>query len=135
MNNQMPFLLYQTNKKDFLDKQCAICLSALYYPEVNNNFIRCSKLNCGHIFHNDCINQSINSLQYINNNKCPECRSIITQKIDISRSLELTIRADAFNNNNIDEELRQQFVNTSFKLNSYSYHKIVFERWRKEKDM
>jgi len=133
MNNQLPFLLYKSNKREFLEKKCAICISALYYPEISDKIVCCSQLNCGHIFHTNCIEQSINSLHNNNRNKCPECRAVITNKKDINRSLEITIRNDAFNNNNIDEELRRQFVNTSLELHDYDYHKIVFERWRNEK--
>ena len=116
MNNQLPFLLYKTNKREFLGKKCAICISSLYYPEISDKFVGCLKLNCGHIFHSNCIEQSINSLQNNNRNKCPECRAVITEKIDINKSLEITIRNDAFNNNNIDEELRTQFINTPLEL-------------------
>jgi acetyl-CoA carboxylase beta subunit len=137
MNNQPPFILYTRNKREFLDKKCAICISTLYYPEINDKFVCCSQLNCGHIYHSHCIEESINYLQHNNNNnnKCPECRAIITNKKDISKSIEVAIRNDAFTHNNVDENLMQQFSNNPLQLLDYSYHKIVFERWRNEKNL
>lgn len=134
MNNQLPFILYKTNKIEFLGKKCAICISSLYYPEISDSFVCCAQLNCGHIFHSNCIEQSINYLHNNNNNnKCPECRTIITNKKDISKSLEVAIRNDAFIHNNVDKNLMEQFSNNPLQLFDYSYHKIVFERWRNEK--
>jgi hypothetical protein len=48
----------------------------------------------------------------------------------VNHSLELAIRDDAFDHNNIDEELRLQFMMSALKIDDYPYHKVVFERWR-----
>jgi hypothetical protein len=130
-NNQLPFMLYTTNKTEFLSKKCSICLGTLYYPENNDKIMFCTKLNCNHIYHKECINSSINSLT-LNNNRCPDCRTTITQAKDVTKSIELSIRKDAFINNNISEELINHFKNNVLELCDYEYHKIVFERWRKE---
>ena len=128
MNNASPFHLYQTDKHEFLEKVCAICLSSLYYPESGDKMIKCCRLNCFHIFHQDCVNQ----LFLQNHKNCPECREPILSVTSMNQSLELTIRNDAFDNNNIDEDLRQQFITMALKVDDYPYHKIVFERWRNE---
>ena len=129
----MPFILYKTNRHEFLTKTCSICWSTLFFPEANNNdnkMVHCCKLECDHMFHNNCISQSINS----NNLNCPECRKAIdTNKIkNLDKSLEIAIREDAFNNNEIDEVLRMQFENSGLKVADYPYHKLVFERWTSE---
>jgi hypothetical protein len=82
------------------------------------------------MFHNNCINQSINS----NHLNCPECRKAIdTNKIkNMDKSLELAIRDDAFNHNEINETLREQFANSRLTVDDYPYHKLVFERWLSE---
>jgi hypothetical protein len=82
------------------------------------------------MFHVNCIQQSINN-SHLN---CPECRNPIdTRKIrNINRSLELAIRDDAFNHNEIDETLRTQFENSGLQVADYPYHKMVFERWLSE---
>ena len=130
MNNQSPYNLYKNNKTEFLNKQCSICLSLLFYPEEssNNKMVLCSKLNCNHMFHKNCIEQ-------VSNKKCPECRKQfqIYDVKNINKSLEIAIRNDAFDYNEINEELRLTFVNEVLKLKDYPYHKSVFERWRKEK--
>lgn len=131
MNNQTPFLLYKTNKREFLTKMCAICWSTLFFPEVNTNkMVNCCKLECDHMFHNNCINQAINT----NHLNCPECRNAIdTNKIkNLDKSLELAIRDDAFNHNEVDETLKTQFENSCLKVDDYPYHKLVFERWLHE---
>jgi len=131
MNNQTPFLLYKTNRREFLTKTCAICWNKLFYPEeINNKMVHCCKLECDHMFHNNCINQAINA----NHLNCPECRNAInTNKIkNVDKSLELAIRDDAFNHNEVDEELKQQFANSCLNVADYLYHKLVFKRWLHE---
>jgi ssDNA-binding Zn-finger/Zn-ribbon topoisomerase 1 len=131
MNNQLPYILYKNNKTEFLNKQCAICLSVLFYPEEysNNKMVLCSKISCcNHMFHTSCIEQVLNK-------KCPECRKPF-QLIDvknIDKSLEITIRNDAFDHDEINEELRLTFANECLTIKDYPYHKTVFQRWRKEK--
>jgi len=131
MNNQNPFQLYSNNKHEFLNKLCPICLCTLFYPENNDTdkFIMCSRLNCNHMFHNDCIHKTMNH----NHFNCPECRTPIVKLINLDKSLELTIRNDAFDNGNIDPSLKKIFENTALHIDDYPYHKIVFERWRNEK--
>ena len=131
MNNQTPFLLYKTNKREFLTKTCAICWSTLFFPEVNTNkMVNCCKLDCSHMFHSNCINQAINA----NHLNCPECRKAInTNKIkNLDKSLEIAIRDDAFNHNEVDETLRKHFENSCIRIDDYPYHKLVFERWLSE---
>jgi hypothetical protein len=133
MNNQTPFLLYKTNKQEFLTKMCSICWSTLFFPDVvDNKMIHCCKLECNHMFHNNCINKSINS----NNLSCPECRKTIdTNKMkNMDKSLELAIRDDAFNHNEIDDVLREQFANSCLTVDDYPYHKLVFKRWLKKQN-
>jgi hypothetical protein len=129
MNNQSPYNLYKNNKTEFLIKQCAICLSLLFYPEESSNkkMVFCSRLNCNHMFHSSCIEQ-------VSNKKCPECRKEFYCIININNSLELAIRNDAFDHNEVNEELKETFVNEGLKIRDYPYHKTVFERWHKEKD-
>jgi hypothetical protein len=128
-----PFKLYNSNKDEFLNKICAICFCNLFFPEnpENNKFIRCSRLNCNHIFHNDCIQK----MMKYNQLNCPECRTPIVKLHNLDFSLELTIRNDAFDNGNVDLELKKKFENTALCVDDYPYHKIVFERWRNEKQM
>ena len=131
MSFQNPFQLYKSNKPEFLNKLCAVCLCTLFYPEnpENNKFISCSRLDCNHMFHNDCIHKSMN----YNHFNCPECRTHITKITNLDKSLEIAIRDDAFDNGNIDQTLKLEFSNTMVKIEDYPYHKIVFERWRNEK--
>ena len=131
MNNQSPFELYNSNKTEFLNKLCAVCLCTLFYPENQeiDKFINCSRLNCNHMFHNDCIHKTMNH----NHFNCPECRTPIVKLINLDKSLELTIRNDAFDNGNINTELKKVFENSALYMDDYPYHKIVFERWRNEK--
>jgi len=131
MNNQTPFLLYITNRREFLTKTCAICWRTLFFPESKNNkMVHCCRLECDHMFHNNCISQSISS----NHLNCPECRNTIdTNKIkSLDKSLELAIRDDAFNHNQVDETLKTRFENSCLKVEDYPYHKLVFERWLQE---
>ena len=123
-----PFHLYQEDKSEFLKKVCAICLTALYYPETDNKMKKCCRFNCWHAFHQDCANQ----LFAQNHTNCPECREPIRTVINTSQSLELAIRNDAFNHGNVDEELQKHFSMTGLNIRDYPYHKIVFERWRSE---
>lgn len=131
MSFESPFQLYKSNKPEFLNKLCAVCLCTLFYPEnpENGKFISCSKLNCNHTFHNDCIHKTMNH----NHFNCPECRTPIVKLQNIDKSLELAIRDDAFDNGNIDTALKKLFENTGLNVDDYPYHKIVFERWRNEK--
>ena len=126
MNIVSPFHLYQEDKSEFLKKVCAICLTALYYPETDDKMKKCCRFNCWHAFHQDCANQ----LFAQNHTNCPECREPIRTVINTSQSLELAIRNDAFNHGNVDEELQKHFSMTGLNIRDYPYHKIVFERWR-----
>ena len=131
MELQSPFQLFKSNKPEFLSKLCAVCLCTLFYPEnpENDKFISCSRLNCNHLFHNDCIHKTMNH----NHFNCPECRTPITKVTNLDKCLEIAIRDDAFENGNIDAALKTQFANSNLKVEDYPYHKIVFERWRNEK--
>ena len=131
MNNQTPFLIYTTNRREFLTKTCSICWNKLFFPEeYNKKMVNCCKLDCSHMFHSNCINQAINA----NHLNCPECRKAInTNKIkNLDKSLEITIRDDAFNHNEVDETLRKHFENSCIRVEDYPYHKLVFERWLSE---
>ena len=133
MNNQSPFNLFTTNKFEFLNKMCAICWRILFFPEqAADKMIHCCRLQCYHMFHNDCMNKLLNA----NHLNCPECRKpICTNKIkNIDKSLELAIRDDAFNHNEIDESLREKFANSSLQVDNYPYHKSVFKRWLKKQN-
>ena len=128
MNIVSPFYLYKNDKLEFLKKVCAICLSTLYYPEIGDKMTKCCRLNCFHSFHQECLDQ----LFLQNHKNCPECREPVKTVTNVSQSLELTIRNDAFEHNNIDEELRKQFTMSGVKIDDYPYHKVVFERWGNE---
>ena len=128
MNNQTPFQLYKSNKQEFLDKVCSVCLCTLFYPE-GDRLISCSRLNCNHMFHNVCIHKTMNHNHY----NCPECRESISKITNLDKSLEIAIRDDAFDNGNIDHALHLEFANSMLKVSDYPYHKIVFERWRNER--
>ena len=128
MNNQTPFQLYKSNKQEFLDKVCSVCLCTLFYPE-GDRLISCSRLNCNHMFHNVCIHKTMNHNHY----NCPECRESISKITNLDKSLEIAIRYDAFDNGNIDHALHLEFANSMLKVDDYPYHKIVFERWRNER--
>ena len=123
MNNQNPFYLFKNNKPDFLNKLCPICLTTLFYPETGDKFVSCARLNCQHMFHHNCINQSI-AANYLS---CPECRTQISNITNIDKSLELAIRNEAFDNGYIDANLQQTFANSCLKIADYYYHKLVFE--------
>jgi len=128
MNNQSPFNLFTTNRSEFLNKKCAICWSFLFFPEkAVDKMVHCCKLECAHMFHNDCINKLLNA----NHLKCPECRmEIAIDKVkSIDRSIEIAIRSDAFDHGNIDNTLLTYFKNSSLQVADYPYHKAVFERW------
>ena len=126
MNNENPFYLFTHNKSEFLDKRCSICLTTLFYPETGTKFVSCSRLNCNHMFHHSCINQSIVSHHL----SCPECRTQISNITNIDKSLEIAIRSEAFDNGYIDANIQETFNNNSIvKLKDYSYHKLDFELW------
>ena len=110
---------------------CSVCLCTLFYPEnpENPQFISISRVNCNHMFHNDCIHKTMNH----NHSNCPECRTPIEKITNLDKSLEIAIRNDAFDNGNVDLILRQEFKNSVLKVTDYPYHKLVFERWRNEK--
>ena len=131
MNNQTPFQLYKSNKQDFLTRVCSVCLCTLFYPEKteNDRFVSCARLNCNHMFHNDCIHKTMNH----NHFNCPECREPISKITNLDKSLEIAIRNDAFDNGNVELTLRQEFRQSVLKVVDYPYHKIVFERWRNER--
>ena len=131
MNNQTPFQLYKSNKQDFLTRVCSVCLCTLFYPEKteNDRFVSCARLNCNHMFHNDCIHKTMNH----NHFNCPECRTPISKITNLDKSLEIAIRDDAFDNGNVDPGLKMEFTNSQLKVADYPYHKIVFERWRNER--
>ena len=131
MNNQSPFQLYKSINQEFLQRVCSVCLSTLFYPEnpEGNRLISCSRLNCSHMFHNDCIHKTMNH----NHFNCPECRAPISKITNLDKSLEIAIRDDAFDNGNIDHTLKMEFTNSQLKVDDYPYHKIVFERWRNER--
>jgi len=131
MEFQSPFQLYKANKQEFLNKVCAVCLCTLFYPEntENQRFISISRVNCNHMFHNDCIHKTMNH----NHFNCPECRTPISKLQNLDKSLEIAIRNDAFDNGNVDLILRQEFKHSVLKVTDYPYHKIVFERWRNER--
>ncbi len=132
MEFQSPFQLYKSNKSEFLNKLCSVCLCTLFYPEnqENDKFLSCSRLlNCNHMFHNDCIHKTMNH----NHLNCPECREPIEKIINLDKSLEIAIRNDAFDNGNVDLTLQQEFKHSSLRITDYPYHKIVFERWRNER--
>ena len=58
---------------------------------------------------------------------------INTNKIkNLDKSLEIAIRDDAFNHNEVDETLRKHFENSCIRVEDYPYHKLVFERWLSE---
>ena len=131
MSFQTPFQLYKSNKQEFLDKVCSVCLCTLFYPEnpEGDRLISCSRLNCNHMFHNVCIHKTMNH----NHFNCPECRESISKITNLDKSLEIAIRDDAFDNGNIDHALHLEFANSMLKVSDYPYHKIVFERWRNER--
>ena len=126
MNATSPYILYITNKHDFLQKVCSLCLSTLFYPEIGDKMVSCCRLQCRHTFHEKCMEQMI----AYKHNKCPECRESIISKLNVDKSLELAIRDDAFDNNNVDEIMKAKFIQSRLQLDDYPYHKAVFERWR-----
>ena len=128
MNNDYPFILYTKNKAEFLNKVCALCLTALYYPETGNTMPKCCRLGCRHTFHRECLDQ-----MFVKNHvNCPECREPIALTINVEKSLELTIRNDAFDHDEVDVDLLEQFKISSMVVKDYPYHKTVFERWKSE---
>jgi hypothetical protein len=125
MNNLPPFALIKENRIEFLQKKCALCLCALFYPEIGDQMPNCSRLQCCHTFHKEC-------LDHVVKNECPECRSPIEKRVQINQSLELAIRNEAFDDGCIDENIREQFKYEMLSIRKYPYHKIIFEKWRNE---
>lgn len=126
MNNQPPLLLMNDNRKEFITKQCAICLCTLFYPETGDDMESCVRLQCDHMFHKHCLEMAMQP-------KCPECRSPILKKINIDRSLELTIRNEAFADNMMDAEMMESFAQEyKIVVKKRPYHAPVFEKWRNE---
>ena len=126
---QSPYNLFISNKSEFLEKLCSLCISPLYYPEVGDKMPNCCKLGCGHIFHTECINLMCKK----DHQKCPECREPVSKIVNIDKSLELAIRHEAFENRLIDETLIEQFSRESIVVRDYPYHKLVFEFWKNYK--
>jgi hypothetical protein len=126
MNNTSPYNLYISNKNEFFHKLCAICLGAMFYPDTGDKMPQCSRLPCMHTFHTTCLNQLLET----NHHKCPECRSGIENIINVSASLELAIRSDAFDHGDVDPELEESFKYTHLIVGNYPYHAKVFARWR-----
>ena len=126
---QSPYNLFISNKSEFLEKLCSLCISPLYYPEVGDKMPNCCKLGCGHIFHTECINLMCKK----DHQKCPECREQVAKIVNIDKSLELAIRHEAFENRLIDETLIEHFSRESIVVRDYPYHKLVFEFWKNYK--
>lgn len=127
MNNKSPYELYKLNKNEFIHKVCAICLTTMFYPDTaGDKMPRCSRLLCMHTFHTTCLTQLLQT----NHHKCPECRSGIDKIANVSASLELAIRSDAFDHGEVDPELQESFQYTHLILDNYPYHAKVFARWR-----
>ncbi len=124
-----PFQLYQLNKLEFINKVCAICLNAMFYPEHGDKMTKCVRLDCQHTFHTSCVDGLLKS----NHVKCPECRNQIQKITNINGSLELAIRNDAFDHGDISEELQAKFKTSCLTIEDYPYHKKVFERWRQQR--
>ena len=108
----------------------AICFLLLRENKVEEYYKMDGSNKDKQIHISNCINQAINA----NHLNCPECRNAInTNKIkNLDKSLEIAIRDDAFNHNEIDEVLKEQFANSCLQVADYSYHKLVFERWLSE---
>lgn len=123
MNNSLPFILYKTDKSEFINKKCAICLCPLFYPETGKTMVSCEQLQCRHMFHTECLSG-------LQQNKCPECRSTINSKKCIDKSTEIAIRTEAFECGLVDEQLAEQFKTELVVLRNYPYHAPVFEKWR-----
>lgn len=126
MNNVSPYNLYKLNKHEFINKVCAICLTTTFYPDTGDKMPQCSRLHCMHTFHTTCLNQLLET----NHNKCPECRSGIDKIANVSASLELAIRSDAFDHGEVDPALQESFKYTHLIVGNYPYHTKVFARWR-----
>ena len=126
---QSPYNLFISNKSEFLEKLCALCISPLYYPEVGDKMPNCCKLGCEHIFHTECLNLMFQK----SHQKCPECREPVAKIVNMDKSLELAIRHEAFENQLIDERLMEQFSRESVVVRDYAYHKLVFDYWKGHK--
>ena len=117
-----PFNLYQSNKYEFIHKVCAVCLDALFFPEQGETMIPCVQYNCKHIYHANCVRGV---------NRCPECRGSTDKIIStVNASIELAIRSDAFDNNEVNDELKCTFSQNRLVVADYPYHKSVFLRWQ-----
>ena len=86
---------------------CCICLDNL-----NNDYI---KLNCNHIFHNQCILQN----EYISNKKlCPLCRQIYTAD---ARILEIIKSENEYNK---IMNIKNKYLN--FKINDIQIYSFEY---------
>ena len=103
-----PYILYTTNKHEFLQKVCSLCLSALFYPEIGDKMVSCCRLQCRHTFHEKCMEKMI----AYKHNKCPECREPIISRLNVDKSLELAIRDDAFDNNAFEDIIDNKRIET-----------------------
>ena len=129
MNNQNPFYLYKYNKHEFLRKPCALCLSPLFYPASGDAFVSCCRLKCNHMFHNNCINQSINA----NHLSCPECRDPIgdiNNIKNIDKSVRIAIYNEAYDNGFVEPSIQQIFERSCITNECYPFYKPVFELWQ-----
>ena len=64
-SNKIYPITFKKSEKIYNNKSCSICLE-----KINNNDIKNATLECGHIFHSDCI------LKWIENkSNCPICRA------------------------------------------------------------
>ena len=125
-----PYNLYKTNEDEFINKVCAICLNAMFYPENDDKMTKCVRFQCMHMFHTNCVNQLLQTTH----RSCPECRDQIQKITDMNGSIELAIRNNAFDHGDISEELQARFKTSCLTIEDYPYHKIVFERWRQLKE-
>lgn len=67
MENYDIFDILQKNKNN----ECSICLELMIYE--NHQDVHLRTLECGHLFHYQCLAKS-NALGYYNGNPCPLCR-------------------------------------------------------------
>jgi hypothetical protein len=81
------------------------------------------------MFHNNCINQSINA----NHLSCPECRDPINN-VDsiknIDKSLRIAIYNEAYDNGFVEPSIQRIFERSCLKNECYPFYKPVFELWQ-----